>query len=253
MPTLTIPNTFVDAATIEAAEHNANFTAVATLLNSTKLDGDNLQTGGVPTAALADLAVTTAKIADANVTAAKLAAAVAGDGLAGGAGTALSVNVDGSTIEISSDSLRVKDSGITTAKINDGAVTQAKRASLGQQNSPSSGSYTTTSTSFSDVTGLSITITTTGRPVWLGLRSASTSTQGKIGVSNNSVTLKLLRDLTDLSLYSVACGTSMSVPCSSLWHIEFPAAGTYTYKVQARSDTGGTVSVTEASLVAYEL
>lgn len=38
----------------------------------------------------------------------------------------LDVNVDNATIEISSDSLRIKDLGITTAKINDGAVTTVK-------------------------------------------------------------------------------------------------------------------------------
>ena len=51
--------------------------------------------------------------------------AVAGAGLAGGAGTALSVNVDDSSIEIATDTLRVKASGgISAAMIaNDGAVT----------------------------------------------------------------------------------------------------------------------------------
>lgn len=71
----------------------------------------------VTTAKILDANVTTAKIADANVTAAKLAAAVAGDGLSGGAGSALAVNVDNSTVELSSDALRVKDAGITAAKL----------------------------------------------------------------------------------------------------------------------------------------
>jgi microcystin-dependent protein len=61
--------------------------------------------------------VATAGIADNAVTAAKIASAVAGSGLAGGAGTALSVNVDDSTIEINSDTLRLKDSGVTLAKL----------------------------------------------------------------------------------------------------------------------------------------
>ena len=61
--------------------------------------------------------VGTAGVADASITAAKIAAAVAGDGLAGGAGTALSVNVDNSTLEINADSLRVKNAGITAAKL----------------------------------------------------------------------------------------------------------------------------------------
>lgn len=64
-----------------------------------------------------------------------LAAGVAGAGLAE-TSDVLSVNVDGSTIEISADSLRVKASGITaneiaanavdTSEINNGAVTSAK-------------------------------------------------------------------------------------------------------------------------------
>lgn len=53
-----------------------------------------------------------------------LAAGVAGDGLAE-TSDVLSVNVDGSTLEISSDALRVKDSGITSAKIADGAIVNA--------------------------------------------------------------------------------------------------------------------------------
>lgn len=71
----------------------------------------------VTTAKIAALNVTTAKIAAAAVDETKLAASVAGNGLAGGAGTALSVNVDASTIEINSDTLRVKDAGVTEAKL----------------------------------------------------------------------------------------------------------------------------------------
>ena len=68
--------------------------------------------------------VGTAGVADASITAAKIAAAVAGDGLAGGAGAALSVSVDNSTIEIATDAIRVKNAGITAAKL--AAVTAAQ-------------------------------------------------------------------------------------------------------------------------------
>ncbi len=57
------------------------------------------------------------KVADAGITATQLATSVAGDGLAGGAGTALAVQVDDSSIEISADSLRVKALGITNAML----------------------------------------------------------------------------------------------------------------------------------------
>lgn len=85
--------------------------------------------GQVGTVGIADSAITTDKINAAAVTAAKLASQVAGSGLVGGAGDALAVNVDDSTIEIQTDALRVKDSGITTAKINNTAVTADKLAS----------------------------------------------------------------------------------------------------------------------------
>jgi len=70
--------------------------------------------------------VATAGIADNAVTAAKIAAAVAGDGLTGGAGVALAVNPDGTTLEINSDAVRIKDLGISTAKLAANAVSNAK-------------------------------------------------------------------------------------------------------------------------------
>lgn len=73
--------------------------------------------GQVDTGGIKDVAVTTAKIAAAAVTATELAAAVAGAGLAGGAGTALSVNVDASSIEIATDTLQVKAAGVTAAML----------------------------------------------------------------------------------------------------------------------------------------
>lgn len=53
---------------------------------------------------------------------------IAGDGLSGGDGTALSVNVDNSTVELSSDALRIKDLGVTNAKIANATITGAKIA-----------------------------------------------------------------------------------------------------------------------------
>ena len=68
------------------------------------------------------------KVADAGITATQIATSVAGDGLAGGAGTALSVNVDDSSIEINTDTLRVKAGGISNAMIAAGAVQSASIA-----------------------------------------------------------------------------------------------------------------------------
>jgi hypothetical protein len=60
--------------------------------------------------------VTGLKVADAGVTETQLASSVAGSGLAGGAGTPLSVNVDGQGIEISADQLTLELDGSTLSK-----------------------------------------------------------------------------------------------------------------------------------------
>ena len=54
---------------------------------------------------------------EANAGTIRIATAAAGDGLSGGGGSALAVNVDDSTIETNTDTLRVKDAGITEAKL----------------------------------------------------------------------------------------------------------------------------------------
>lgn len=122
-----------------------------------------LADGAITAAKLASSAVETAKINNAAVTADKLAAAVAGSGLAGGAGTALSVNVDGSTLEITTDTLnvkalgiaaaqlaadavetaKIKDANVTTGKIADGAVTGVKQGRLITQALTLTGTATT--------------------------------------------------------------------------------------------------------------
>lgn len=58
-----------------------------------------------------------ASLIDDSVTKEKINADVAGSGLGQNVDGSLEVNVDGSTIEISADTLRVKDAGITAAKI----------------------------------------------------------------------------------------------------------------------------------------
>jgi hypothetical protein len=70
---------------------------------------------------LQDVSITTAKLAATSVTAAKLGSDVAGNGLVGGNGAAIDVNPDGATIEVNSDMVRVKDDGITLAKLKAGA------------------------------------------------------------------------------------------------------------------------------------
>jgi hypothetical protein len=83
----------------------------------------------VITTKILDANVTTPKIADNAVTAAKLDGSVAGAGLVlDGGDNSINVNVDGSTLEIDTDQVRIADDGVVTAKIADEAVTSDKLA-----------------------------------------------------------------------------------------------------------------------------
>lgn len=133
--------------------------------------------------------------------------------------------------------------------------------------SSSSGLSSTTSTSYVDVTNLSVTITTSGRPVFLQLIGATSSGPCVIGAVNNSAVFcqaffKFMRDATsfsDQAIYSGAFGNGankidISIPVSNLTYIDSTAAGTYTYKVQFRASVASTTAVCNfAKLVAYEL
>lgn len=100
--------------------------AVGTILIDTAtIDFTYDDAGNQITADLKDTSVTLAKMASASVDENKLTTSVAGAGLSGGGGTALAVNVDSSTIEINADTLRVKDAGITAAKVASGVFDQA--------------------------------------------------------------------------------------------------------------------------------
>ena len=90
-----------------------------------KLASDSVSTAkiqnlAVTEAKIAASAVSTAKIANDAVDKDKIAADVAGAGLGQNVDGSLEVNVDNSTIEINADSLRVKDAGITNAKVATG-------------------------------------------------------------------------------------------------------------------------------------
>lgn len=150
--------------------------------------------------------------------------------------------------------------------VSNGLTWFVRRISLGQQISSSCGTFSTTSTSYVDVTNLTVTITTTGRPVYVGLISDGTGTNlAMLSTANTSGTsteanFKILRDAVDVAFYrlsnlSPTGSIAMRVPSSCLMIIDVVAAGTYVYKVQALSTSGGTMttSLHTSKLIAYEL
>jgi hypothetical protein len=241
MPTLSITDNSADGQAFTHTLYDETLTSIETFINTTKLDNANIQTGGIATANLASACV------DEN----KLAASVAGAGLAGGAGTALAVNVDSSTIEISSDTLRVKDGGIT----------QAKRAALGQQVSSPCTTYSNSTTTMATVTNLTLDITTTGRPVFVGLQSSVVSSvtstiSGFPLTSTSGGFWQIRRDGTVITSSSVQVASgSTYVPPGVVWFIDTGAsAGTHTYDLQVAKAAGlSSIELDHSFLVAYEL
>lgn len=167
------------------------------------------------------------------------------------------IETDGSTLELNlSEELRIKDSGVTTAKIAANAVTAAKRAALTQNESSSSGNFITTSTSFVDVTNLSSSITTSGRPVMIMLRSdGSGNASGFKGKSNDGGEIRILRGATEVYRGFIGgIGTAWQGTATPLFHIETSlAAGSYTYTVQIRAVTSADTYCDYFKLLTFEL
>lgn len=120
-------------------------------------------------------------------------------------------------------------------------------------------------TSFSDI-GVSCTLTTVGRRIFVGLRG--TATQGYIRCQRNSaggpvgIEVRLLRDGTEIYITQLNCdflpnvNDTISWPVTSIWHTDEAGAGTYTYTCEIRGLSGvGNMeySIIQATIVAYEL
>lgn len=139
----------------------------------------------------------------------------------------------------------------------------------GLAKSDTSSSFTTTGTSLADVTGLSVTISTTGRPIYVSLiANAATGTSSYLGVSrsDNDPTIRakfaILRNGLVIATYDLQSQAGVGentkdihVPASSLHCIDPITPGVYTYTVQAAVVGAGslTVTIVEAVLVAYEI
>lgn len=136
--------------------------------------------------------------------------------------------------------------------------------------SASCGLFSTTSASYVDVTNLSVTIITNGRPVLVGLISDGDAVNLSFfgvrksgGGSTGAIysQFKILRDaVTASQMYcehgypsSTSTAPAQEIPISALSYIDLPIAGTYVYKLQALAGPDSSVEVFRGKLFAIEL
>lgn len=143
-------------------------------------------------------------------------------------------NVDNTTIEIASNLLKVKNNSIGPTQL----------APLNYAISALSGNYIMPGSSTDYlITNQTVTITTNGRPVQLGIQFPSDGvSQTQFAVSNSGgVILKWKRNGTEIFSSAVLApgGQYASVSNGSVSYVDFPpSAGTYTYTLWAFGSAG---------------
>lgn len=144
--------------------------------------------------------------------------------------------------------------------VSNGASADPTFKTCNYQISSSTGTYTTTSTTYADVTNASVTITADGvNPVAIGLMGDGTLSGSSIGMSRSAASmdglLKLVKNGSDFVVFSLDYGANINDGPSRFFYIDpVPAAGSVTYKFQAKVVNGSlseTLLVTNCKLFAY--
>lgn len=175
------------------------------------------------------------------------------------------VTVDNSTLQVSSNVLQIKPQGVAQADLalrSTGSTVGAGGVAI---SSSCGNNFSTTNTSPTQVTNLSVTITTTGRPVQVMVLPDGTSNSNSVirsQVTSGGQTASMFdiyRGTTQIAEVAVGMGNLSSlanifVPSSSLHTLDIVAAGTYTYTVQIYVGGGANQAIINNSiLVAYEI
>lgn len=277
MSTLNVTRSYSDLSLLSASNFDDFLDDIETFFNTTKLTDSNFADGGITASLkLVDSSVTTSLINTSAVTSTVLASdscttakfgtgSIVTAGIADGAVT--SSKIAASTLTTA----KFGSSSIATSAITDGNVTVGKLAALNKQISASSGSFTTTSLSAVNVTNLSVTITTTGGPVFLGLiPDGDTTNPASVGVLNTtpastSGSFQFYESTTASVVYSQSLVWSsfgdqyliLKVPPGIIRTIVTGiSAGTYTFYARALAVISAgvnEVSVTNCKLIAWEM
>jgi hypothetical protein len=132
----------------------------------------------------------------------------------------LGLAASGLSIEESSGSIIFKVGGVTKFRVSSSGIDRSYLAPLGQQVSSSCGNFSVSNTNYTDITNLSVGLTTTGRPVVLALVSdgsaggsllkvASTTTNNQISATMRFYETTTATELADGVIGKLHSGTAV--------------------------------------------
>ena len=251
MPTLTVTKTYADGDTLFEADLDNIVDDIENMLNVTKLNDDNIQASGITgSTKLVDASVSSAKLASAAVTTSKI------DDLAVTTAKIADANVT---------TAKILDANVTTAKIADAAITKVKLSASNHALSASSGLFSSAlSATDQDVTNLSVSITTNGRPVMLYVvpdgSANNCSTGGEDASGFINFVIKIVETSTSTTVsriyhkhYTETGFNPGQIGTAGIIGFHAPTAGSYTYKVQVEGSASNNYRFFYCKLLAFEL
>ena len=145
--------------------------------------------------------------------------------------------------------LKVSEFGWDGAYIEQATITPAKRETANKVSTASLANTSTTSTTYVDMTGATVTINCSGvRPVFLMMEKGSFLHSG----TASDWYIAFVKDGTIICEYVV--GKNYTIPMSAFCFIDpNPTAGNHTYKIQWKNVSAGTVQSIACILTAMEM
>lgn len=238
MPALTINKTYLNGNILAQADLDNAFNSITTFLNTTLIDSTNIQAGSILGSNIANATITQSNLGSASVGQAQLTSSAVGQN-------------------------QLAPQAVAMNNIASSAVGRLQEAPLNYKlSTPNSGNFNTGSTTWQNVTNCTVSITTVGRPVFVGLPSlinAKLSTPNSNGGTQTGRVQIINSTQSSTALATTLTCTAnlnlqLDLPPSTIWSVDFPPAGTQTYVLQAQNDQGGSLMVlTNVQLFAYEL
>lgn len=248
----TMEKNYEDATLLLNADLDAMTDSLATFLNDTQLNDDNIQDRGLDGATqIAPASITVTEMASDSVSEAKLA-------------------------EDSVATAKIAALAATTAKFDDASVTRVKFAALGEQTD----SDTATVSGGTETSISSVSVTTGGRSVYVTLQpgqysngsnsylaesvSHGNSSSSGTGPTDLRFVMRLYRDATLIYESTTGAYTNapqaaftgerrVRIPVTAVQMVDSPASGTYTYTLKIQN-TDTTYNTTyRGRLVAFLL